>query len=220
MSWDQALQLEVTSDSLRCFTLYKPQSGLQPTPPHPRGPLPLPSAPIHPTLREACLPSALCSRSAPSLPFHLYPVILKIASLLCLPINANVLLSANIISTSYLPPTRDRSCRPSKVGYSRISIVQRRGVQVMLQGDSQQSQALSLGFGTKPSTGSPAPCGPGPRGDPAKGHGWDKALAPAEQRGQPGSRLAVCFPKGPRPRPAGAQETSLLTAVCCAPGQQ
>ena len=89
----------------------------------------------------------------------------------------------------------------------------------MLQGDSQQSQVLCFVFGTNPSTVSPAPCGAGPRGDPAKGRGWDKAVAAAEQRGQASSRPAACFPKGPRPRPAGAQETGLLTAVCCAPGQ-
>ena len=70
-----------------------------------------------------------------------------------------------------------------------------------------------------PAQGSPAPCGPGPRGDPAKGRSWDKAVAPAKQRGQASSRLAACFPKGPCPHPAGAQETGLLTAVCCAPGQ-
>lgn len=131
-----------------------PAASFCPRSPHPRG---------------ARLPSALCSWSAPSLPFPLHPVILKIASLLCLPINADILLSANIISTCYLPPTCDRFGLPCKVGYIRLLIVQRSGAQVVLRGDAPQSQALSLVFGPKPSTGSPAPRAPGPVGTPPRG---------------------------------------------------
>lgn len=114
VSWDLALQPEVTSESFRCFIviMYKPQWRFLSA--HPT--LPCPASP-HATLcfllphlnSTPLVKPAFSPLTSPPFPCNVYPVILKTQNtpFLCVPINANVLLPAYIISTCYLPPTHN-----------------------------------------------------------------------------------------------------------------
>ena len=194
ISWDLALQLEVISDPLRCFIIvrYKPQFSFLSANPT----LPCPASPqvtflfLLPHFNSTPLGFlfAFCPWTSPSLPFHLYPVILKTQSSFP-PLHANQCQHNR--ATCYPPPTRDHFCMPSKVDYSGLLMVHHEGggqggTGNATEGTPKSHKALSLAFGgpqvRSPPRQSPAPCWScPPSGDRDKGaHGWEKALSPAK----------------------------------------
>ena len=197
LSWDQALRREVTSDRLRCFTLYEPQSALS-----------------HPPARDHCLlllplftppsgsPPSLCSvlleRAVPS--FSLVPGYLENSFP---PLPANQCRHSSFCQhyLNLLPAPSTWPCWRATYGGLRQALERpEKGAQAVL-GGAPQPQALSLVCGRKPSTArGHLHMWSWPRGDPAKGRGRDRAPAPARLLAFPKGLARV--PRVPR-KPAG-----------------
>ena len=145
----------------------------------------------------------------------MYPVILKIASLLCLPINASVLLSANIISTCDLPPARDRFGLPPRVGCSRLSTVRGRGTGGA-PGALHRHRLCPWRSVPSPARGHLhhvllAPWRPRQGARP----GWGSGSSRAE--GQPAPACLLALPKGPACAPRAPRKPAAGCPVCRTP---